>query len=93
VYTNMVAIPVSGFWKYWTQKLALLKSECHAITYKYVEAASVVQQVHRSTHYHYHYHLLFTSINPIRSTNSHGCGNHLGYKLVQGATCRTIIEH
>jgi hypothetical protein len=38
-------------------------------------------------------HLLFTSINPIRSTNSHGCGNRLGYKLVQGATCRTIIEH
>jgi hypothetical protein len=42
---------------------------------------------------HYHYHLLFTSINPIRSTNSRGWGNRLGYKLVQGATCRTIIEH
>jgi hypothetical protein len=36
--------------------------------------------------------LLFTSRNPIRSTNSHGCGNRLGYMLVQGATC-TIIEH
>jgi hypothetical protein len=37
--------------------------------------------------------LLFTSINPIWSTNSRGCGNRLGYKLIQGATCRTIIEH
>jgi hypothetical protein len=45
VYTKMVDIPVLGFWKYWTQKLASLKSECHAIMNKYPEAASVVQQV------------------------------------------------
>jgi hypothetical protein len=33
--------------------------------------------------------IYFTSINPIRSTDSCGCGNRLGYKLAQGATCRT----
>jgi hypothetical protein len=41
----MADIPVPGFLKYWTQKLALLKSECHAIVDKYPEAASVVQQI------------------------------------------------
>lgn len=38
-------LPVLGFWKYWTQKVALLKYECHTIMNKYPEAASVVQQV------------------------------------------------
>jgi hypothetical protein len=47
VYTKMADVPVPGFWKYWTQKLALLKSECHAIMNKYREAASVVQQVYK----------------------------------------------
>jgi hypothetical protein len=42
----MMNIPVLGFWKYWKQKLAMLKSECHAIMNKYPEAASVVQQIH-----------------------------------------------
>jgi hypothetical protein len=44
VYTKMADVPVPGFRKYWTQKLASLKSQCHAITSKYPEAASVVQQ-------------------------------------------------
>jgi hypothetical protein len=43
----MTNIPVLGFRKYWTLKLASLKSECLAITNKYPEAASVVQQVHK----------------------------------------------
>jgi hypothetical protein len=43
----MADVSVPGFRKYWTQKLASLKSECHAITNKYPEAASVVQQVHK----------------------------------------------
>jgi hypothetical protein len=43
----MADVPVPGFRKYWTQKLASLKSECHAITSKYPEATSVVQQVCR----------------------------------------------
>jgi hypothetical protein len=47
VYTKMVYIQVLGFWKYWTQKLASLRSECHAITNKCPEAASVVQQAYR----------------------------------------------
>jgi hypothetical protein len=41
----MADVPILGFWKYWTQKLALLKSECNAIMNKYPETASVVQQV------------------------------------------------
>jgi hypothetical protein len=43
VYTEMMDIPVPGFWKYWRQKLALLKSESHAIMDKNPEAASVIQ--------------------------------------------------
>jgi hypothetical protein len=43
----MADVPVLGFRKYWTQKLASLKYECHAITNKYQEAASVVQQVYK----------------------------------------------
>jgi hypothetical protein len=43
----MADVPVLGFQKYWKQKLAWLKSECHAITNKYPEAASVVQQVYK----------------------------------------------
>jgi hypothetical protein len=38
----MVDVPVLGFQKYWRQKLASLKSECHAIMNEYLEAASVV---------------------------------------------------
>jgi hypothetical protein len=44
----MADVLVLGFRKYWRQKLALLKSECHAITKKYPEAASVVQQVYKA---------------------------------------------
>jgi hypothetical protein len=47
VYTKVADVPVSGFWKFWTQKLASLKSECHAVTNQYPEAASVVQQVYK----------------------------------------------
>jgi hypothetical protein len=43
----MADVRVPGFRKYWTQKLASLKTECHAITNKYPEAASVVQQVYK----------------------------------------------
>jgi hypothetical protein len=43
VYT----IPVIGFWKYWMQKLASLKSECYAIMNKYPGVTSVVQQVYK----------------------------------------------
>jgi hypothetical protein len=43
----MADVPVPGFRKYWTQKLASLTSECHAITNKHSETASVVQQVYR----------------------------------------------
>jgi hypothetical protein len=32
-----------GFRKYWREKLSSLKSQCHDITNKYLEAASVVQ--------------------------------------------------
>jgi hypothetical protein len=42
----MEEIQVPGFWKYWTQKLASLKSQCRANTNKYSEAGSVVQ-VHK----------------------------------------------
>jgi hypothetical protein len=38
----MADIPVPEFQKYWTPKLAILKSECHAIMSKYPEAASVM---------------------------------------------------
>jgi hypothetical protein len=41
----MADVPVPGLRQYWTQNLASLKSECHAMTNKYPEAASVVQQV------------------------------------------------
>jgi hypothetical protein len=47
MYTNMADIPVPGLRKYWSQKLVSLKFECHTITNKYPEAASVVQQVHK----------------------------------------------
>jgi hypothetical protein len=43
----MADIPIQRFQKYWAQKLASLKSESHAITNKYSEAASVVQQVYK----------------------------------------------
>jgi hypothetical protein len=46
VYTKMADVLVPGFRKYRTQKLASLKSECHAIMKKYPEAISVVQQVY-----------------------------------------------
>jgi hypothetical protein len=39
--------PVPGFRKYWRQKIAFQKFECHVIKNKYPEAASVVQQVHK----------------------------------------------
>jgi hypothetical protein len=47
MYTKMEGVPISGFRKYWTQKLASLNSQCHAITKKCPEAGSVVQQVHK----------------------------------------------
>jgi hypothetical protein len=43
----MADVPVPGFRKYLKKKLESLKSECHAITNKYTEAASVVQQVYK----------------------------------------------
>jgi hypothetical protein len=43
----MADMPEPGFRKYWRQELSSLKSECHAITNKYPEAASVVQEVHK----------------------------------------------
>jgi hypothetical protein len=43
----MVKVPVPGFQKYWTQNIASLKSEWHAIISKYPEVASVVQQVYK----------------------------------------------
>jgi hypothetical protein len=43
----MAEVPVQEFRKYWTQKLASLKSECHSITNKYPQAASVVQQAYK----------------------------------------------
>jgi hypothetical protein len=43
----MADVPVPVFRKYWTQKLASLKSECHAITNKHPKAATVVQQVYK----------------------------------------------
>jgi hypothetical protein len=44
----MADVPVPGLRKYWTQKLASLNSQCHAIMNKYSEAGSVVQQVHKA---------------------------------------------
>jgi hypothetical protein len=43
----MADVPVPGFQKYWAQKLALLKSECHAILNKYLEEAAVLQQLYK----------------------------------------------
>jgi hypothetical protein len=43
----MVYVPVLELLKYWTQKLASAKSENHAITNKYTEAAAEVQQGHK----------------------------------------------
>jgi hypothetical protein len=40
-------VPVPGFRKYWRQKPATLKSECHTITNKCPEVASIVQQVYK----------------------------------------------
>jgi hypothetical protein len=42
----MADVPVLGFRKHWTQKLASLKSESHGTTNKYPEAAALVQQVY-----------------------------------------------
>jgi hypothetical protein len=47
----MANVPVPGFRKYWIQTLALLNSHCHAITNKFAEAGSVVQQVHEALNY------------------------------------------
>jgi hypothetical protein len=47
VYSKAADVPELGFRKYWRQELSTLKSECHAITNKYPEAASVVHQVHK----------------------------------------------
>jgi hypothetical protein len=43
----MADVPEPGFRKYWRRALSSLKSESHAITNKYPEAASVVKQVHK----------------------------------------------
>jgi hypothetical protein len=43
----MADVPELGFRKYWRQKLSPLKFQCHAITNKYLEAASAVQQIHK----------------------------------------------
>jgi hypothetical protein len=42
----MADVAIPGFRKYWTEKLASLNSQCHAITNKYPEAGSIVQQVY-----------------------------------------------
>jgi hypothetical protein len=55
----MADVPVPGFRKYWTQKLASQKSECHAIMNNYPEAASLMQQV---------YEVLIDIQNPTRCT-------------------------
>jgi hypothetical protein len=47
MYTKMADVPEPEFWKYWRQELSSLKTESHAITNNYLEAASVVQQVHK----------------------------------------------
>jgi hypothetical protein len=43
----MAEVTEPGFRKYWRQKLSSLKSQCHHITNKYPDAASVVQQVYK----------------------------------------------
>jgi hypothetical protein len=43
----MAKVPVLEFQRCWTQKLASLKSECHAIMNKYPKADPVVQQVYK----------------------------------------------
>jgi hypothetical protein len=43
----MADVTEPGFRKYWRQKLSLLKSQCHDITNKSPEAASVVKQVYK----------------------------------------------
>jgi hypothetical protein len=43
----MADVPVPGFWKFWTQTLTSLNSQSHAITNKYTEAGSVIQEVHK----------------------------------------------
>jgi hypothetical protein len=43
----MADVPVPRFQKYWTQKLASLKTESHAIMNTYPEATSVEQQIYR----------------------------------------------
>jgi hypothetical protein len=43
----MMDIPVLGFWKYWTQKLASVKCECYAIMNRYPDAAYIVQEVYK----------------------------------------------
>jgi hypothetical protein len=44
VYTKKADVTEPGFRKYWGEKLSSLKYQCHDITNKYPEAASVVQQ-------------------------------------------------
>jgi hypothetical protein len=39
----MADVPVPGFRKFWTQALASLNSQCHAITIKYLEAGIVIE--------------------------------------------------
>jgi hypothetical protein len=46
MYIKMMDVPVPGLRKYWTQTLASLNFQCHAITNKYTEAGTVVQ-VHK----------------------------------------------
>jgi hypothetical protein len=43
VFTKTTDVQVHGFRKYWT-----LKSECYAITNKYPDAATVVQQAYKA---------------------------------------------
>jgi hypothetical protein len=43
----MADVAEPGFQKYWRQELSTLKSQCYAMTNKYPEAASVVQQAHK----------------------------------------------
>jgi hypothetical protein len=47
MYIKMADVPEPGVPKYWRQVLSSLKSESRAITNKYPEAASVVQEVHK----------------------------------------------
>jgi hypothetical protein len=43
----MADVPIPGVQNHWTQNLASLNPHCHAITNKYPEAGSVVQQVYK----------------------------------------------